>query len=337
MDFESSHRIEGIEIYTESESTTFDDEDEAFLETFSASTQPSISLASNESLATSEERRNGLVLSLEMVQFLRKSAFKGNIAGMISRETMNTQPSSTFHHKSDAAAAVDQSKKMNTTLAASSTSSTDLLCLYQKSLMDERVLPSPKTTLEHLLKAHGRMIDYRKYTDVPSDYFVKCDVSPHSLSLLKAVRDNDLATLRHMHEVEGLSLQCSNKFQESLVHTVARHGLSDMLLYMKHVAGVSLRVCCDGGRNALHDACWTSAPNFDVVRILIQDSPDLLYIIDKRSFSPLDYIPKEAYGVWNEWLLVNKPFLLQSMMKLINSEQIHATEKTKYPLDGMHS
>jgi hypothetical protein len=32
----------------------------------------------------------------------------------------------------------------------------------------------------------------------------------------------------------------------------------------------------------------------------------LLYITDKRGFTPLDYIPKEAHEAWNAWLAENK-------------------------------
>ena len=311
-DFDDCSFDDESESYTESESMTFDDEEEeeSLLELSSGDSEqkPSLSFASIKSTApTQEEKRNGLVLSMEMVQFLRKSASEGNVAGMLSRETMKSMTRSTFHQKS---VAPDHSKKLSTLLAMKNQSSTDLFRLNESAHVKESALPSPKATLEKIWEAQGKSINYRKYTDVPSNYFVECDVNPHSLPLLKAVRGNDLATIRYMHEVEGLSLQCSNKFQESLVHTVARHGLSELLLYLKEKAGVSLRVCCDGGRNALHDACWTNSPNFNVICILIQDSPDLLYITDKRNFTPLDYVPKEAYGVWNEWLEVNKPFLV---------------------------
>jgi hypothetical protein len=313
MDVDDRSFEDDSESYTESESMTYDDDDEEeerFLQTLPDRTKPFNLCTSVKSSLTPEERSNGLVLTLEMVQFLRKSASEGNIAGMIHREATNAQPSSNFHQKSTDL--VEKYKTKQTLFSSKNMSSTDLFCLHQSSLVDETDLPSPKTTLERILKDHGKTIDYRKYTDMFSDYFVTCDVNPHSLALLKAVRENDLATIRHMHEVEGLSLQCSNKFQESLVHTVARHGLSEILLYLKHEAGTSLRVCCDGGRNALHDACWINAPNFDVIRILIEDSPDLLYILDKRNFTPLDYVPKDAYKVWNEWLQENIPFLLRS-------------------------
>jgi hypothetical protein len=315
IDFDDCSFDDDSESYTESESMTIDDDEEeetTFRETLPDRDKPSNSYASLESSATPEEKKNGLVLTLEMVQFLRKSASEGNVAGMIHRESMHLQPPFACQQKANAS--IDQFKGKNKPLASKNMSTTDLFHLHQSSLVEESVVPSPKATLERILKANGRAINCRKYTEVPSDYYVKCEVNPQSLPLLKAVRENDLARIRHMHEVEGLSLQCSNKFQESLVHTVARHGLSEILLYLKQEAGVSMRVCCDGGRNALHDACWTNTPNFDVIRILIEDSPDLLYIRDKRNFTPLDYIPKEAYKVWNEWLQSNKPLLLSSTM-----------------------
>jgi hypothetical protein len=285
---------------TESESTTFDDEED-LSDSSDSSSDPSMSLDSIGNVTTPKEKSNGLFLSLEMVQFLRKSTSEGNVAAasMIPQELIDQMTPSTYHQQAGVITGLPRNSSIK---------------YFQQPVAVREFHGSPKETLEIIMKAQGMPIQYHKCTDVPANYFVKCSVSSSSFHLMTAVRQNDLATIRYLHEVEGHDLQCSNKFQESLVHTVARRGLPEILSYLRNVAGVSLRVCCDGGRNALHDACWTGSPNFELIDILVHDSPDLLYIMDKRNFTPLDYIPKEAYDVWNEWLNINTHFLLPRVL-----------------------
>jgi hypothetical protein len=252
---------------------------------------------------TPAQKSAGLFLSLEMVQLLRKSTSAGNLFAA-------ALPPSTIARMTPA---VRRTSGDNTAPAAAASSSSRMVfALQTKSPLEsqdqhksaEASIPKPKNTLVAILKEQGLSVKYHRYSDL-SDYFVHCCVTSHSYELMNAVRRNDLATIQREH-LTGTNLQCANKFQESLVHAVGRRGLPDMLTYLHRVAGVSLRVCCDGGRTVLHDACWTSHPEFSSIRIILHDSPDLLYITDKRGFTPLDYIPKEAHEVWNTWLAENK-------------------------------
>ena len=48
--------------------------------------------------------------------------------------------------------------------------------------------------------------------------------------------------------------------------------------------------------SALDQAAWSAdAKSLEMMKILIQECPDLLLILDKRGFMPLDYIPKERW------------------------------------------
>jgi hypothetical protein len=250
---------------------------------------------------TPAQKSAGLFLSLEMVQLLRKSTSAGNLfAAAIPPSTI---------------ARMTPARRTSGDHAAAASSSRLVFALQTKSPLEspaqhksaEANIPRPKDTLVTILKEQGLSVKYHRYSDLP-DYFVHCCVTSHSYELMNAVRRNDLATIQREH-LAGTNLQCANKFQESLVHAVARRGLPDMLTYLHGVAGVSLRVCCDGGRTVLHDACWTGHPEFSSIGIILQDSPDLLYITDKRGFTPLDYIPKEAHEAWNAWLAQNKHLL----------------------------
>jgi hypothetical protein len=254
---------------------------------------------------------NGLFLSLEMVKLLRKSSSEGNIADMIPQcllESMTPSPSKNPDHQSNETHRVSKHSSIvfamqerNVKPKTNGTSTTE-------------VQTSPKETITNILKKQGRDIHFVHCDNVPNNYFVKGTTSSYSTQLMAAVRAGDIETVRYLHDVKHYNLQCANKFQESIVHTVARRGYTDILMYLHSMAGVSLRVCCDGGRNALHDACWTGTPNFDVINIIVNDSPDLFYIMDKRNNSPLDYIPKEAYGAWNEWLHTNVHLLVPRVL-----------------------
>jgi hypothetical protein len=247
---------------------------------------------------TPAQKSAGLFLTLEMVQLLRKSTSTGNLFAA-------AVPPSTI-------ARMTPARRTSGEHATAATSSRMVFALQTKSPLEshaqhksaEANIPKPKDTIVTILKEQGLTVKYHRYSDL-SDYFVHCCVSSHSYELMNAVRRNDLATIQREY-LAGTNLQCANKFQESLVHAVARRGLPDMLTYLHSVAGVSLRVCCDGGRTVLHDASWTSQPEFSSIRIILQDCPDLLYITDKRGFTPLDYIPKEAHEAWNAWLAENK-------------------------------
>jgi Ankyrin repeats (3 copies) len=248
---------------------------------------------------TPGEKSAGLFLSLEMVQLLRTSTSEGNLFNaMLPKATVNKM---TPDRRNSGGA--PSASRMVFALQTKSTMES-----HPQHAASDAKIPKPKDTLKNILEEQGLEVKYRKYSDLP-DFFVKCCVNSHSYDLMTAVRQNDMSVIRKLYET-GHNLQCSNRFQESIVHAVARRGLPDILTYLMQVAGVSVRVCCDGGRNALHDACWTGNPSWECIRMLLQECPDLLFITDKRNFSPLDYIPKDANEDWNAWLNENKDLLI---------------------------
>lgn len=246
---------------------------------------------------TPAQKSNGLYLSLEMVQMLRTSTSEGNLFSMLPKATISSMTPA----RRNSGGLPSMSRMVFAMQTKSSMES------HPQHAAHEASIPKPKDTLKAILEEQGIAVKYHKYSDLP-DFFIKCCVSSHSFELMTAVRQNDIATIKRQYEA-GHNLQCANKFQESLVHAVARRGLPEMLTYLTEVAKLSLRVCCDGGRNVLHDACWTGNPEFTSIRIILEDTPDLLFITDKRNFTPLDYIPKEAHESWNIWLQENKHLL----------------------------
>jgi ankyrin repeat protein len=58
----------------------------------------------------------------------------------------------------------------------------------------------------------------------------------------------------------------------------------------------------DCGRTPLHDACWTSTPNPDLMTLLITEAPELLLVSDKRGHAPLQFAQRIDYPTWIAYL-----------------------------------
>ena len=123
-----------------------------------------------------------------------------------------------------------------------------------------------------------------------------------------AARNEDLDLLRTLHS-EGQSLQCANRFGESIIHIICRRSRDDILEFLVSEVGVSVRLMDDLGRTPLHDAAWTDRPNFKVAALLLSKEPDMIYTQDKRGNSPLSYVPKQNWGLWNNFLQTHKALL----------------------------
>jgi hypothetical protein len=143
------------------------------------------------------------------------------------------------------------------------------------------------------------------------DFFLKMsskNVQAYDMPKATAIRRCDIAALRAMH-LKGEILQCCNRFGESIVHTACRRGSAVCIQFLTQEAGVSLRVRDDYGRTALHDACWTNIPNFELIEMILKSCPDLLFIADKRGVYPLQYIRKDYHEDWCKFLEENKELL----------------------------
>ena len=129
-----------------------------------------------------------------------------------------------------------------------------------------------------------------------------------------AVQGNDVETLRAFHQ-SGEIMQTSNRFGESLLHTSCRRGFTDIVRFFINEAGVSPRVRDDMGRTPMHDACWSSsAPNYEIMRILITSAPELLLSKDKRGHSPFDYARREYWPHWVQFLNEHRQLIVNCLL-----------------------
>lgn len=134
------------------------------------------------------------------------------------------------------------------------------------------------------------------------------EIASYNQDVLKATRERSFDKLRAMLE-EGKSLQCCNRFGESLMHMACRRGFTDVVQFLVKEAKCSLYVRDDYGRTAMHDAAWSPKPNFELMGFLIDLSPELLLLSDVRGHTPFSYVRKEH---WKEWI----HFLEQRVDKL---------------------
>eukprot|EP00574_Skeletonema_japonicum_P010355 CAMPEP_0201736594 /NCGR_PEP_ID=MMETSP0593-20130828/40178_1 /ASSEMBLY_ACC=CAM_ASM_000672 /TAXON_ID=267983 /ORGANISM="Skeletonema japonicum, Strain CCMP2506" /LENGTH=315 /DNA_ID=CAMNT_0048230391 /DNA_START=91 /DNA_END=1038 /DNA_ORIENTATION=- len=128
----------------------------------------------------------------------------------------------------------------------------------------------------------------------------KHQTSSYGISLTRAIRSSNKPQVKSLLST-GLNPNACNKFGESIIHAVCRRGDHDMLRILLD-AGSSVQVSDDFGRTPLHDACWTATPNFETISLLLEKDPWLLSITDCRGSTPLGYVRKAHWAVWNGFL-----------------------------------
>eukprot|EP00978_Attheya_sp_CCMP212_P022110 scaffold65547_cov36-Attheya_sp.AAC.1 len=177
---------------------------------------------------------------------------------------------------------------------------------------------NPQDLLYTILKSHGFSsstigTDCFKFASLDrKDFFLAIteeQVAGYNNELTSAVRGEDIAALRRMHRM-GKTLQCCNKFGESIVHMACRTGSTKLLQFLLEEGNVSLRVTDDFGRTPLHDACWSREPDFCLIRLLVSRDPDLLLLADKRGVPPLGYVRRDHWGQWSRFLNENRDMII---------------------------
>lgn len=139
-------------------------------------------------------------------------------------------------------------------------------------------------------------------------------IAAYTQDVLRAVRNKSMEELRLMHE-EGRCLQCCNRFGEGLMHMACRRGYLEVVRFLVMDAKVSLFVRDDYGRTPMHDACWSTSPNYELIEFLIRMAPDLLLMSDVRGHTPFAYVRKEHWKPWVMFLQNNK-VLLRSRLEI---------------------
>jgi Ankyrin repeats (3 copies) len=156
------------------------------------------------------------------------------------------------------------------------------------------------------------------------DFFIpptQVEIDAYDHDILNAVRTQDIPALQLL-AAQGRPMKCSNRFGESILHLACRKGLVQVAAYLLQQAQIPLEVCDDYGRSPLHDACWSHKPNFELIDLLLSQCPDLLYIKDKRGFTPLKHVRRELWGQWNAYLQL-KPASFLMPKRIPQSQCMH--------------
>jgi len=159
----------------------------------------------------------------------------------------------------------------------------------------------PVSFVKSCLKAHCVNADIND-----TAYFLEPTnehLAAYEPDVIEAIRSNDIEYLRSV-KAEGRSLQGCNRFGESLIHLACRRSSMDIVAFLVADGYVCLRVKDDVGRTPLHDACWKKEPNFALVDLILDAEPELLLVADKRGHTPLEYVRREHWGQWIQYLAV---------------------------------
>ena len=134
-------------------------------------------------------------------------------------------------------------------------------------------------------------------------------IEAYSNAALSAVRTSDVNSLRQLH-AEGHSLECCNRFGESLLHVACRRSNAEIVSFLLNEAKVSPRIRDDYGRTPLHDACWRGNPEYEIVELLLSVEPRLAFVKDVRGHKPFQYARREHWSGWRKFIDQKRELIL---------------------------
>lgn len=171
---------------------------------------------------------------------------------------------------------------------------------------------SPDEFLHKLVQSTCNLYFYPKKANALENFFVKVSeeqVAAYTMTVVSAVRRNDLNALRKLHAEEGQTMNCFNRFGESLLTMACRRGFEGIVEFLLQLPDVDVRICDDSGRTVLHDACWNPKPQLNIVKWIMMRDPALFFVSDNRGCTPFQYSRTEHWGIWRQFLVENKEYL----------------------------
>lgn len=151
-------------------------------------------------------------------------------------------------------------------------------------------------------------------------------VVAYTMTVVSACRNNDLDALKKLHSDEGQTMNCCNRFGESLLTMACRRGFESIVEYLLQLSDVDIRICDDSGRTVMHDACWNPSPQLKICEWIMERDPALFFIADNRGCTPFQYARPEHWGIWRQFLLDNKDSL-----QALKSEDVKAKLSKEKP------
>jgi Ankyrin repeats (3 copies) len=210
-------------------------------------------------------------------------------------------------------------------------SACSLVSLSRKRKLDAIALP---TTLAPLLPAvtqpssHVGPVGFLRRLFASTKYGQEClerprrakfckpspeEIDAYDLDAVRGVREGNVDKLRSMLKV-GKTMNAANRFGESLIAMACRRGHIQVVRFLLWEAHVRLDIHDDYGRTPLHDACWTSMPNTEIMDELLQVcSPEMLLAEDVRGHTPFQYARKEHWEEWETFLKIRSNGILDRL------------------------
>lgn len=270
------------ESFSDDDSTYYDEDDESDDEYLAEFAKELINNASKQ-----QQDHNGIVD--------QKMMTTDAIANLLNQVRINDS----LEVKSDEG----NKNGMTVQVIGSSSSSTDTT-----DNKDDKIKTHPQQVLEEILSINGYTKNSIPFSQVPSDFFMEMtddNVKAYTNELISAVRNEDMVFLEQ-YLSSGKNLQGCNKFGESIISRACRNRCTNIVDFFLNKAQLSIKVCDDYGRTILHDACWVSDPDFDLIQIILEKCSDLFLICDKRGHTPLTYAQKDDFEKWCSFLYQNK-------------------------------
>ena len=137
----------------------------------------------------------------------------------------------------------------------------------------------------------------------------KEQIMAYNNGVITAVRTSDVEALRQSY-AGGQNLRCCNRFGESLLHVACRRASADVVAFLLNEANVSPCLRDDFGRTPLHDACWRGSPEYDIFELLLSKEPRLAFVADVRGHKPFQYVRKEHWADWKNFLSCKRGLIL---------------------------
>jgi Ankyrin repeats (3 copies) len=168
----------------------------------------------------------------------------------------------------------------------------------------------------------------QRYSALESGYYYKPSAfqkASYDLYLVRLVQQNRQTEIRQIFEC-GISPNPCNNSGESLLHTICHSGNASILQVMLD-AQSDPTVVDEYGRTPLHHACQSTKKNiFPVIELLLRSGggyqqrmddsscmnrmmvpdPTLFYLTDCRGSLPLQYVARNQWGIWIQWLEAHK-------------------------------
>ncbi|CAB9501128.1 ANK [Seminavis robusta] len=149
-----------------------------------------------------------------------------------------------------------------------------------------------------------------------------------------AIRSDQLSAVKQLHG-QGISFDTCNQHGESMIHFACRSGQLEIIKFLVDDAKVPLRVRDDAGRTPLHDLCWTNKPDFGLMKYILSQAPELLFIKDKRGFTAFQYIPQGICEQWCQFLRDEQAFLLHQVKESAYHNARHQLDDAQERLQAL--